>query len=566
MGRRRRPVAREPAQNEYERTRQEKILQNIRRMDELGIKDIAATIKHIETQHASSKTKNSGTKKSHGEGSDTSEYLPEDDEQGVQCDDDSYLEAEQPIPIMIEYPRQTRRKKCATKKKPTLKMPPGVRISKRVRAGAPTEMPPGVSTRSAKRQLIAEQGKGNGHEELPPETENNGDEDVGSGHLLQDNDVNRPPSPVMDWSYGHDANHEEQPAQQTNSDVEVPIRRGTRKSRPPTAGIMLDKMTKAMGRMPIAVAEGKKRPDEPVQAAKFSSEAGVIIRTKVPVFPHWKQYKDDEGYINNFMGKLSVRLAINQKHQPTRDACADVLQKGIRQTRYNLKKAYFNGVPANEIRTTSPISSMTDEQWLELVAKWSNPKNMQISEQNKQNRLNVRFHQATGSRSYAAHLHAYKEKNKVVELDAVDAFEDCHTSRKKGLSDAAKDAISSMKAIMEEPVPDGETPRTSAEVVSKVLSRDNSNTTFLKNAGLQMSSKKSVTPTEAALQEELAAEKQSSAILHAEVVELKEQANLANEALAKTQKELAEFKQQQEENNLLLRRILSLSQGNLNLS
>lgn len=99
-------------------------------------------------------------------------------------------------------------------------MPPGVRISKRVRAGAPTEMPPGVSTRSAKRQLIAEQGKGNGHEELPPETENNGDEDVGSGHLLQDNDVNRPPSPVMDWSYGHDANHEEQPAQQTNSDVE----------------------------------------------------------------------------------------------------------------------------------------------------------------------------------------------------------------------------------------------------------------------------------------------------------------------------------------------------------
>nr|XP_015611295.1 uncharacterized protein LOC4346636 [Oryza sativa Japonica Group]XP_015611296.1 uncharacterized protein LOC4346636 [Oryza sativa Japonica Group]BAD29492.1 unknown protein [Oryza sativa Japonica Group]BAD29605.1 unknown protein [Oryza sativa Japonica Group] len=329
---------------------------------------------------------------------------------------------------------------------------------------------------------------------------------------------------------------------------------------------MLDKMTKAMGRMPIAVAEGKKRPDEPVQAAKFASEAGVIIRTKVHVFPHWKQYKDDEGYINNFMGKLSVRLAINQKHQPTRDACADVLQKGIRQTRYNLKKAYFNGVPANEIRTTSPISSMTDEQWLELVAKWSNPKNMQISEQNKQNRLNVRFHQATGSRSYAAHLHAYKEKNKVVELDAVDAFEDCHTSREKGLSDAAKDAISSMKAIMEEPVPDGETPRTSAEVVSKVLSRDNSNTTFLKNAGLQMSSKKSVTPTEAALQEELAAEKQSSAILHAEVVELKEQANLANEALAKTQKELAEFKQQQEENNLLLRRILSLSQGNLNLS
>uniref|UniRef100_J3KUT6 Uncharacterized protein n=1 Tax=Oryza brachyantha TaxID=4533 RepID=J3KUT6_ORYBR len=239
----------------------------------------------------------------------------------------------------------------------------------------------------------------------------------------------------------------------------------------------------------------------------------------------------------------SYQLAINQKHKPTKDACADVLQKGIRQTRYNLMRAYFNGVPANQIRTTSPICSMTDEQWLQLVAKWSNPKNMQISEQNKKNRLNVRFHQATGSCSCVAHLHAYKEKNKVVELNAVDVFEDCHTSRRKGLSDAAKDAISSMKAIMEEPIPDGETPRTSAEVISKVLSRDNSNTTFLKSAGLLVNSKKSVTPTETALQEELAVERQSSAILHEEVLTLKEQADLANEALAKTQKELAEFKQ-----------------------
>ena len=41
--------------------------------------------------------------------------------------------------------------------------------------------------------------------------------------------------------------------------------------------------------MPIAVAEGKRRPHEPVQAAKFASEAGVIIRDKVPVLPHWKE-------------------------------------------------------------------------------------------------------------------------------------------------------------------------------------------------------------------------------------------------------------------------------------
>ena len=58
--------------------------------------------------------------------------------------------------------------------------------------------------------------------------------------------------------------------------------------------------------MPIAVTEGKRRPHEPVQAAKFASEAGVIIRDKVPVLPHWKDYKKDEQYYNNFVGKLSV--------------------------------------------------------------------------------------------------------------------------------------------------------------------------------------------------------------------------------------------------------------------
>lgn len=37
--------------------------------------------------------------------------------------------------------------------------------------------------------------------------------------------------------------------------------------------------------------------------------------------------------------------------------------------RYRLKQKYFNGVPANEIRTTSPVASMTDEQWRALVAR-----------------------------------------------------------------------------------------------------------------------------------------------------------------------------------------------------
>ncbi|RCV38051.1 hypothetical protein SETIT_8G111000v2 [Setaria italica] len=35
---------------------------------------------------------------------------------------------------------------------------------------------------------------------------------------------------------------------------------------------------------------------------------------------------------------------------------------------------YFDGVPANTVRTTSPLKSMTDEQWKALVEMWSSPK------------------------------------------------------------------------------------------------------------------------------------------------------------------------------------------------
>jgi len=67
-------------------------------------------------------------------------------------------------------------------------------------------------------------------------------------------------------------------------------------------------------------------------------------------------------------------LAVNND-DATKAACADVMQSAIRNQRYRLKKKYFNGVPANEVRATSPVQNMTDEEWIALVAHWSDPKN-----------------------------------------------------------------------------------------------------------------------------------------------------------------------------------------------
>eukprot|EP00267_Zea_mays_P057129 XP_023157165.1 uncharacterized protein LOC103639934 [Zea mays] len=136
-------------------------------------------------------------------------------------------------------------------------------------------------------------------------------------------------------------------------------------------------MTKVMQRrLPIAVEEGKKRPHEPVQAAKFASEAGIIIRETMPILTHWKDYKDDQKYYNSFVSQLNGRLSVNTEDKATKEACTDMLRSAVKNQCYRLKQKYFNGVPANEIMITSPVSYMTDEQWRALVAKWSDPKNM----------------------------------------------------------------------------------------------------------------------------------------------------------------------------------------------
>lgn len=69
-------------------------------------------------------------------------------------------------------------------------------------------------------------------------------------------------------------------------------------------------------------------------------------------------------------------MSVNTEDKATKEACTDMLRSAVKNQRYRLKQKYFNGVPTNEIRTTSLVSYMTDEQWRALVAKWSDPKNM----------------------------------------------------------------------------------------------------------------------------------------------------------------------------------------------
>ena len=78
---------------------------------------------------------------------------------------------------------------------------------------------------------------------------------------------------------------------------------------------MLDKISKSLGgvRMGISTTEGNRRPHDPVQAAKFASKAGVLVRSEVPILMHWKQYKGkrpDAVYCKRFVERLNVCMGI----------------------------------------------------------------------------------------------------------------------------------------------------------------------------------------------------------------------------------------------------------------
>lgn len=124
-----------------------------------------------------------------------------------------------------------------------------------------------------------------------------------------------------------------------------------------------------------------------------------------------------------------------------------------------------------------------------------------------------------------------------------------------------------MEALKDQPPAEGSA-LSSAQVVSNVLPKNSSNI-FLKNIGLQpISPTKPPTAKERALQEQLVAEKQASAVLQGEVNVLKQNVQNTEEALQRTQMELQEYKKAMEENkkaveenNLLLKRLLQFNYG-----
>ncbi|KAE8771263.1 hypothetical protein D1007_56861 [Hordeum vulgare] len=244
----------------------------------------------------------------------------------------------------------------------------------------------------------------------------------------------------------------------------------------------LERITKALGtKVPIQIAQGMKRPEKPLQAAKFTSECGLVARSHLPVFPHFKEYKNNATLVEDYIGKVDANFKINTDSETIKYACKDVLQKSSKNRRHNIKKKYFDTVAANKVSTKCPVPDLTDGEWQALETCVSN----------KINREKVGYQQRAGSRHYTAHIFATKEERKGEELSAIDLFKATHNSKKHGFSEPVKIAILEMEKMKDAPIPEGEEPKSNAKIVEEVLKTEVNQSIFLRNVGLKSSSKNS---------------------------------------------------------------------------
>ncbi|TVU31362.1 hypothetical protein EJB05_23045, partial [Eragrostis curvula] len=240
----------------------------------------------------------------------------------------------------------------------------------------------------------------------------------------------------------------------------------------------LQKMSRArLGKLAIVIPEGKTRPVSPIVAAKFATECNIAVRNHVPIFKHWKEYKPV--HLTQFIGKLRAMFDMDINDENVRKACYVMMEKAVRQQRYKLKHDYFDPFPLNMVSKTSPVKSMTTEQWADLVEFWKNPIKM-------------------GDTSDEA------------DHNAFDLFKGCHYSkRSKGYTPAAQSVIDEMEQKIAEAA-DVEEHVSVSEVVADVLAKHSKRNKFLQNVGIQ-----DVQPRTSVqnLQEELAHEKRANAEL-----------------------------------------------------
>ncbi|KAE8809349.1 hypothetical protein D1007_14028 [Hordeum vulgare] len=158
---------------------------------------------------------------------------------------------------------------------------------------------------------------------------------------------------------------------------------------------------------------------------------------------------------------------MNTDSETIKYACKDILQKSSKNRRHKIKKKYFDTVATNKVSTKSPVPDLTDGEWQALDGN------------------------GPWSPSSSSMFLIRKEERKGEELSAIDLFKATHNSKKHGFSEPVKIAILEMEKMKDALLPEGEEPKSDAEIVEEVLKTEVKQSTFIRNVGLKSSSNNS---------------------------------------------------------------------------
>ncbi|KAL6839014.1 hypothetical protein ACP4OV_031174 [Aristida adscensionis] len=301
--------------------------------------------------------------------------------------------------------------------------------------------------------------------------------------------------------------------QMIHEGAEVPWNRGN------NMGHGLQRINRAhRGKLPIIIPEGHTRPLTPVIAAKFATECNIAVRGHVPILIHWKDYKKRPALIDKYLGCLRAKFDINTEDTVVNNGCIQMMKSAIRQQRHRLKEVHFDPFPLHLVRRTSPVTSTSDEEWLQLVESWKTDRKMEACQKNKDNRAKVKFPATTGSCSYPVFVGNLGDDLEGKEPNAFELFKLCHFSKKtQGYTPTVQLAIDEMQNQISAPQEEGEEPRSATAVVASVLDESTKKNMFLLNVGIQTQGRRSSVQN---LQAQLEVEKMANVDLRGKVNEL----------------------------------------------
>jgi hypothetical protein len=77
--------------------------------------------------------------------------------------------------------------------------------------------------------------------------------------------------------------------------------------RGPNVGKGLERMSRSRkGKLPVVIEPGKIRPNSVKIAAKFATKCNIVVRDYVPIFPKWKDYKNQKNLFKFYIEKVAV--------------------------------------------------------------------------------------------------------------------------------------------------------------------------------------------------------------------------------------------------------------------